>query len=189
MESKTSVKDTVFVSIFTALTVIGGYIAIPVGPVPIVLSNFIIILSGLLLGSKRGAAVAFTYLLLGALGLPVFSAGRSGIAHMAGPLGGYLLGYIPAAFITGLISEKGKHLFIKDILALSSGALAIYLLGVPWLKFSLDMLWKDAILAGMIPFLAGDAIKVSAAALIGVKMVQVVRGILNERTGHRDESA
>ena len=122
MESKISIKETVFVSVFTALTVIGGYIAIPLGPVPIVLSNFVILLSGLLMGSRKGAAVAFTYLLLGALGLPVFAGGASGLARIAGPTGGYLLGYLPAAFITGFISERGKRSLIKDILALSHDA-------------------------------------------------------------------
>ena len=180
MESKISVKETVFVSIFTALTVIGGYIVIPLGPVPIVLSNFIIILSGLLLGSKKGAAVAFTYLLLGALGLPVFSAGRSGIAHLAGPLGGYLLGYLPAAFITGFISEHGNRSFIRDLLALTVGALTIYAMGIPWLKLSLEMQWKDALLAGMLPFLIGDALKVTAAALIGIKMHTLIEDSLEK---------
>ena len=170
MKSKISVKETVLVSVFTALTVIGGYIAIPLGPVPIVLSNFVIILSGLLLGSRKGAAVAFTYLLLGTLGLPVFAGGASGLARILGPTGGYLLGYLPGAFISGLISEHGKKSLFKDFLALTAGALAIYAAGIPWLKLSLDMHWKDAFLAGMVPFLIGDALKVTAGALVGTRM-------------------
>ena len=180
MESKISVKETVFVSIFTALTVIGGYIAIPLGPVPIVLSNFVILLTGLLMGSKKGAAVAFTYLLLGALGLPVFAGGASGLARIAGPTGGYLLGYLPAAFITGLISEYGKRSFFRYLLALTAGTLTIYAAGIPWLKLSLNMLWKDAFLAGMLPFLIGDAIKVTAAALIGIKMHTLIEDSLDK---------
>lgn len=180
MESKISVKETVFVSIFTALTVIGGYIAIPLGPVPIVLSNFVIILSGLLMGSRKGAAVAFTYLLLGALGLPVFAGGASGLARIAGPTGGYLLGYLPAAFITGFISEHGNRSFFRDLLALTAGVLTIYAAGIPWLKLSLDMLWRDALLAGMLPFIIGDTLKVIAAALIGVKMHTLIEDSLNK---------
>jgi biotin transport system substrate-specific component len=170
LKSGISVKETVFISIFTALTVVGSYTIIPLGPVPLVLSNFVILLSGLLLGSKRAAAVAITYLLLGTLGLPVFSGGTSGLARILGPTGGYLLGYLPAAYITGLISEKGKRSIIRDTIALISGVLIIYASGIPWLKFTLEMQWKDAILAGMLPFLPGDAVKIIAAALIGIKM-------------------
>ena len=178
MESRISVKETVLISVFTAMTVIGGYIVIPLGPVPIVLSNFVILLSGLLLGSKKGAAVAFTYLLLGFLGLPVFAGGTSGLARLAGPTGGYLLGYLPAAFITGLISESGKRSIVKDAIALTAGALLIYAVGVPWLKLSLGMLWREAAIAGMIPFLIVDLIKVAAAALIGLRMHQLIDDFL-----------
>ncbi len=179
MESKISVRETVIVSIFTALTILGGYIAIPLGPVSMVLSNFVILLSGLLLGSRRGTAVAFTYLLLGTLGLPVFAGGTSGIAHIIGPTGGYLLGYLPAAFITGMISEYKKRSLIKDALALTSGALCIYALGLPWLKFSLDMSWINTLYAGMLPFLPGDAVKIIAAAVIGIKMHEPIQEFLH----------
>ena len=180
MDSKISVKETVIVSIFTAMTVLGGYIAIPLGTVSMVLSNFVILLSGLLLGSKRGTAVAFTYLLLGTLGLPVFAGGTSGIAHIIGPTGGYLFGYLPAAFITGLISQYKERSLKKDTLALICGALSIYALGIPWLKFSLAISWIKAISAGMLPFLIGDAIKVIAAALIGTKMHELIHEFLNK---------
>jgi len=182
MESKISVKETVIVSIFTAMTVLGGYIVIPLGPVSMVLSNFVILLSGLLLGSKRGTAVSFTYLLLGVLGLPVFAGGTSGIAHIIGPTGGYLLGYLPAAFITGLISEHKERLLKKDLLALICGALSIYALGIPWLKFSLDMSWIKAISAGMLPFLIGDAVKIIAAALISIKMHELIQEFLHKNS-------
>jgi len=185
MESKISVKETVIVSIFTAMTVLGGYIAIPLGPVPMVLSNFVILLSGLLLGSKRGTAVAFTYLLLGALGLPVFSGGTSGIAHIIGPTGGYLIGYLPAAFITGLISEYKKRSLKKDSVALIFGTFSIYAFGIPWLKFSLTMSWTNAISAGMLPFLIGDTIKIIAAALISIKMHEFIQEFLH-RNNHNE---
>ncbi len=182
MESKISVKETVIVSIFTAMTVLGGYIAIPLGPVSMVLSNFVILLSGLLLGSKRGTAVAFTYLLLGSLGLPVFAGGTSGIAHIIGPTGGYLIGYLPAAFITGLMSEYKKRSLFKDTIALIIGALSIYAFGIPWLKFSLGMSWIKAISAGMLPFLPGDAVKIIAAALISIKMHELIQEFLHKNS-------
>ncbi len=170
MEKPVSVKKTILISIFTALTVIGGYIAIPIGPVPIVLSNFMILLSAVLLGGKMGSAVALTYLILGLSGLPVFAGGTSGLAHLTGPTGGYLLAYLPAAFTAGAIANRGKHSLFKYFTALSAGALIIYIAGIPWLKFSLNMEWRKAIFAGMVPFLPGDLIKVTAGALIATKM-------------------
>ena len=186
MKQVLSVKETILISAFTALTVIGGYISIPLGPVPIVLSNFMILLSGVLLGKSKGSAVAFTYLLLGLLGLPVFAGGTSGFAHLAGPTGGYLLAYLPAAFIAGAISNHGKPSIIKNFTALTTGALIIYFMGVPWLKISLGLEWEKALFAGMLPFLPGDLIKVSAASLIAYKMRYLIdNSPISEKTADK----
>ena len=97
---------TAFASLFAALTAVGAYIAIPIGPVPIVLQNFFVYLTGLLLGSKWGATSVAVYLLAGICGLPVFAGGRGGIGHIIGPTGGYLIGFLPAVFVIGFIKEK-----------------------------------------------------------------------------------
>ena len=100
-------RMTVYASLLAALTAAGAYLAIPIGPVPIVLQNFFVFLSGLLLGSRWGFASISVYILVGACGLPIFSIGRGGIGHIMGPTGGYLIGFLPAVYIIGLISEKG----------------------------------------------------------------------------------
>lgn len=105
-----SVRSTVFAALFTALISVGAYLSIPVGPVPIVLQNFFVLLAGTMLGSSAGFSVVVTYLILGAIGLPVFHSGTGGIGIIMGPTGGYLLGYLPAVYITGLISEKERIL-------------------------------------------------------------------------------
>lgn len=160
--SHNSTRSTVFIAMFTALISVGAYIAIPAGPVPIVLQNFFVLLTGTLLGGYRGLSVVSTYLILGAAGLPVFHNGTGGIGIILGPTGGYLLGYIPAVFLTGIISGKegGKPLFIA--LGALSGAVVVYAIGVPWLKFVLRMPWRKAVSAGLLPFIAGDVIKVAA---------------------------
>lgn len=151
-----------FASLFTALIVVGAYLKIPLGPVPIVLANFFVILAGAVLGYRWAAASVGLYLLLGILGLPVF-AGGGGIAYLAGPTGGFLIGYLPGAVLAGVFTHTKKNNFILDLTGLLTGALVIYILGVPWLKVSLEMSWADAVTKGMLPYLPGDAVKVAAA--------------------------
>ena len=111
LESRSlSIRGTVAGAAFTALTAVGAYISIPIGPVPIVLQNFFVILAGLLLGPVRGLVSVTVYLLIGAVGLPVFAGGTGGIGHFFGPTGGYLVGFLPAVFLTGLISHGALKL-------------------------------------------------------------------------------
>ncbi len=156
----------VLASLMAALTAVGAYIFIPIGPVPIVLSTLFVLLSGLLLGSRWGLASMGLYLLVGAIGMPVFSGGKGGFAHFFGPTGGYLFGYVLASWFTGLISEHSRGLIVLDILAVLVGSLVIYSLGVPWLKMVTQMSWQKATIAGMVPFLIGDAVKASAALVL-----------------------
>ena len=156
----------VLASLMAALTAVGAYIHVPIGPVPIVLSTLFVLLSGLLLGSRWGLASICLYLFVGAMGLPVFSGGRGGIAHFLGPTGGYLFGYVLAAWVTGLISEHFRGLLPWDVLAVVLGSLVIYALGVPWLRIVTPMSWTKTLMVGVIPFLIGDAIKASVAVIL-----------------------
>jgi biotin transport system substrate-specific component len=159
-------RMVVLTSLMAALTAVGAYIHVPIGPVPIVLSTLFVLLSGLLLGSRWGLASMGLYLLVGAIGMPVFYGGKGGLAHFFGPTGGYLFGYLLASWITGLISERSRGLLMLDILAVLAGSLAIYSLGVPWLKMVTQMSWPKALIMGMVPFLIGDAVKASVALIL-----------------------
>jgi len=167
----------VLASLMAALTAVGAYIHVPIGPVPIVLSTLFAILSGLLLGSRWGLASMGLYLLVGAIGMPVFAGGKGGFAHFFGPTGGYLFGYVVAAWITGFISERSHSLLILDILAVIIGSLVIYALGVPWLKMITQMSWPKTFMVGVIPFLIGDAIK----ACVVVVLARSARPILKRQ--------
>jgi len=156
----------VLASLMAALTAVGAYIHVPIGPVPIVLSTLFVLLTGLLLGSRWGLASMGLYLLVGAIGIPVFAGGRGGLAHFFGPTGGYLLGYLVSAWVTGVISEHSRGLLILEILAVLIGSLAIYGIGVPWLKMVTQMSWTKTLMVGMVPFLIGDAIKASVAVIL-----------------------
>jgi biotin transport system substrate-specific component len=163
----------VLASLMAALTAVGAYIHVPIGPVPIVLSTLFAILSGLLLGSRWGLASMGLYLLVGAIGMPVFAGGKGGFAHFFGPTGGYLFGYVVAAWITGFISERSRGLLVLDILAVVVGSLTIYTLGVPWLKMVTQMSWPKTFMVGVIPFLIGDAMK-AAVALVLARSVRPI---------------
>src|SRR3989339_593879 len=129
MNSSRELRMTVYASLLAAMTAAGAYVAIPIGPVPIVLQNFFVFLTGLLLGSRWGAAGVAVYLLAGACGLPVFAGGTGGIGRLLGPTGGYLLGYLAAAYVIGLITEKAKRHWLVDVAAMIAGTLVIYAAG------------------------------------------------------------
>jgi biotin transport system substrate-specific component len=167
-------RRTVLASLMAALAAVGAYLYVPVGPVPIVLTTLFVLLSGLLLGSRWGLISMGLYLLIGAMGLPVFAGGRGGFPHFLGPTGGYLLGYLLSAWVTGMISERAQGLLIREIAAVVAGGLAVYLPGVSWLKVVTRMSWTQALMLGMVPFLIGDAMKASVALMLA----RAVRPIL-----------
>jgi len=171
----------VLASLMAALTAVGAYIHVPIGPVPIVLSTLFVLLSGLLLGSDWGMASMGLYLLVGAIGIPVFAGGKGGLAHFFGPTGGYLLGYVLASWITGFISERSPGLLMLDILAVLIGSLVIYGLGVPWLKLVTQMSWTKTLTVGVVPFLIGDVVKASVALVLARAIRPVLkRQLINE---------
>ncbi|MFP4382815.1 MAG: biotin transporter BioY [Spirochaetia bacterium] len=169
-------------SLFAALTAAGAYIAVPLpgSPVPLVLQNLFVLASGMILGPVWGFMSILIYLTVGALGLPVFSGGSGGLAHLAGPTGGYLLSFPLASLITGLISSLRGKIPGKTIMAGAAGALVIYAVGVTWLKIRTGWGWTASLTAGMLPFLPGDLIKILGAA-------GIARAVQPWFTGRRDE--
>jgi biotin transport system substrate-specific component len=163
MTPNPNLQKLVLAALIAALTAAGAYMAIPIGPVPIVLQSLFVILSGLVLGSRWAAASMAIYLLAGFIGLPVFAGGSGGLAKFLGPTGGYLVGFLLAAYLIGLVAERsGGRLWI-NLLGLVAGSLLIYLCGVAWLKTILDISLEKALAMGMWPFLPGDALKIAAA--------------------------
>ncbi|MFO7989407.1 MAG: biotin transporter BioY [Desulfotignum sp.] len=181
-ETKTAVSQTdslrpmVHAALFVALISVGAFIAIPIGPVPIVLQNMFVLLAGLLLGPVWGTACVAVYLLVGMAGLPVFAGGTSGIGKLFGPTGGYLLGYLPAVLVTGALSRFLGKTGFRDILAMIAGSAVLYSIGVPWLKLAFSLSWGQAVSMGLAPFLLGDAVKLAGAVIIAKK----IRPLLKE---------
>ncbi len=162
-------KGMILCALFAALTAVGALIAIPLPftPVPITLQIFFTFLAGALLGKYLGALSQLIYLLLGVVGLPVFAKGSSGIGVLLGPSGGYLVGFIPAAFLVGYLLERREKPPLGLIfLAMVVGLLAIYLPGVGWLMWVAKLNLVKGLLLGVLPFLPGDAVKIVVGALI-----------------------
>ena len=174
--SAQQLKRMVYAALMAALTAAGAYIAIPVGPVPIVLQNLFIMLAGLLLGGRWGLISVAVYLLAGAVGLPVFAGGTGGVGKFVGPTGGYLLGFAAAAYLIGLISESGRGRVAIDVMAMIAGTLIIYAFGVSWLKVVTGMSFSKALTVGMLPFLIGDALKIAAAIPIARALRPMMHG-------------
>jgi biotin transport system substrate-specific component len=175
MDASNQLRMMVYASLFAALTAVGAFLAIPIGPVPIVLQNMFVYLAGLLLGSRWGLASVGVYLLAGACGLPVFAGGLGGIGRIVGPTGGYLIGYLPTVYVIGKISARAHQRVVSDVLAMICGTAALYACGVTWLKIVTGMTPAKALAAGMFPFLIGDALKIAAAAAIARALRPVVR--------------
>lgn len=136
-------------------------IPLPFTPVPLTGQTYGVLLVGAALGSKRGAASLLLYILEGGLGLPFLAAGKSG--WPAGPTGGYLIGFVAAAFAVGWLAERGwDRRFGNAVLAMLIGEALIYVFGVPWLAAFVGI--NDSISLGLLPFIPGDAVKLLIAA-------------------------
>ncbi len=153
----------------TFCTALGAYIAIPLPftPVPVTLQTFFVLLSGAILGARLGAASQVLYIALGAAGLPVFSMGRVGAAFLFGVTGGYLIGFVVAAFLMGkILSGPAKAGLLRGLTAMLVGEAAILLLGATHLAFVCHTGIVGALSQGVAPFLPGDAVKLAVAFAI-----------------------
>ncbi len=141
------------------------FIPLPFTPVPVTLQTLTVLLAGVLLGSRRGAAAAVVYVGAGALGLPLFAAGGAGLARLAGPTGGYLLGFIAAAFAAGWLAERGLDRRVATmVIAMLAGNAVIYACGLPWLALYVGL--GNVLALGLVPFIVGDALKILFAAAV-----------------------
>ena len=163
-------RDLTLTGIMAALLCIVGPLTVPVGPVPLSLATFAVYLSGAILGWKRGTAAVALYLLIGLAGLPVFSAFSGGFQKLAGVTGGYLIGYLFCALITGLGSSgspvQRKLSALPLIFRMIAGTAVLYAFGTAWFVFQTGKTAGAALVLCVLPFLAGDAAKIAAAALI-----------------------
>jgi len=141
------------------------YFPLPFSPVPITGQTFAVLLLAALYGHNRGGLTVLTYLILGIAGRPVFASGTFGIATIIGPTGGYLVGFLPAAYIVGFLSKKGWDRKVwTTATSMIIGNVVIYLAGTTWLSRFVG--WDNVLQTGLIPFLIGDGAKIVLATLL-----------------------
>ncbi|MCQ2540662.1 MAG: biotin transporter BioY [Lachnospiraceae bacterium] len=154
-------------ALFTALMCIFGPIALPIGPVPISLTNLIIYIAVFLVGTKLGTLSYVVYLILGAIGLPVFSGYAGGLGKLSGPTGGYLIGFIPMAIISGIAVKKFMKKKYMIAILMVVATLLDYALGTMWFVFMMKCEVWYALTVCVFPFLLGDAAKIAVAIILG----------------------
>lgn len=155
------------VALMAAVLCILGPLALPVGPVPISLATLGVLLAAYILGPLKGTASCLIYLALGAVGLPVFSGFQGGLAKIAGPTGGYLLGYIFLALIAGWFIHRFYDKVWLQLVGMCLGTAVLYAFGTLWLAHVAGLTFMEALAAGVLPFIAGDVIKMVISIVLG----------------------
>lgn len=167
MRKKIDVKTLVLCGLFAAMTAVCSQLAIPTGfAEPINLALFSVYLAGGLLGPVYATVSQLCYLLLGAVGLPVFAQMTGGISILVGPSGGYLIGYAAAAWLTGFLCRRLQGKWWHNTIAMVAGLFACYALGTVWFMALMGLGLWESLLMCVIPYLPGDVIKIMMAVLL-----------------------
>lgn len=180
---RTLVTDVALVVGFAALTAAAAQLTfhLPWTPVPITGQTFAVLASGTVLGVKRGGLSQLLYVVVGALGAPVYASGAGGWSAATGATGGYLIGFVLAAALVGALADRRQdRSLLTSIPAMLAGSAVVYAIGVPWLAWKLGVSGTKAVELGMAPFLIGDAVKLVAAGALAPGAWRFVRRTRDE---------
>ncbi len=166
MNERTKTKQYILCALFVAFSAICAQLVIPIQPVPITLGTLAILMAGAMLGPKYGALAVLIYVLLGLVGVPVFSMGRAGVGIIAGPSGGFVMGWVLVAAATGFVAEKLGKSYTSLVIAMVVGTIVCYITGVAWFMFLTGTGLWPALVACMFPFLPGDTAKIIVGAFL-----------------------
>ena len=167
MEKKLTTYQMAVTALMAAVICVLGPLTVPIGAVPISLANFVICLTAWLLGPKFGTLSVAVYLCIGLIGVPVFSGYGAGLAKIAGPTGGYLVGYLMLALIGGLFIEKSNGNPVVSGIGLVLGDAACYVLGTAWFVFQMQCELGYALSVCVYPFIALDLAKIVVSCVVG----------------------
>lgn len=156
-------SDAVGVLLGVAALAVSARVSIPIWPVPVTGQTLAVLLVGALLGPRRGLLSVSSYLAAGAMGAPVFAVG-AGLAYMAGPTGGYLIGFLPAAALAGILTQRWGDRRAGLAAALTIPTAVILIFGLAWLWMFVPT--SELLMEGLIPFLPGEVLKIAAAGLV-----------------------
>ncbi len=173
-------------ALFAAILCILSPITVPIGPVPVTLATFAVMLSGVVLGWEQGVISVLVYILLGICGMPVFSGGGAGFGVVVGPTGGYLWSYLFMAAIAGLVSAVPVKNYVLKVLMSALGCVlgtaVCYFCGTVQFMAVADYSLKEAMAVCVLPFIPFDLIKIACAAIVGVSVREILKkqGFLNK---------
>ena len=171
-----TVKNLVFCALMAALIVVFAQVQIPLpGLVPISLATFGVMMSGLLLGWHWGAVAVAVYILLGAVGVPVFAGFKGGLSALMGPTGGYIIGYLPYAVLAGLSYPALQEKYWGRCVLLALGTAACYILGTAWFIHVTGRTLAESLSLCVLPFLPGDAAKVFLSAFLAPRLRKAIK--------------
>lgn len=165
-----SIQNNAAIALMTAIICIVGPLTLPIGPVPISLTPFTICISVYVLGKKRGTIACALYLLIGLIGLPVFSGYSAGPAVLFGPTGGYLIGYVVMSFISGHFIDRFSGGYAASFIGMVIGLAALYVIGTLWLSYSTQMSLAASFAAGVAPFILFDLLKIVLSIVVGSRL-------------------
>ena len=164
-----------FIALSTAITCILGPLSIPIGPVPISLTILAIFISVYAIGTKRAMISLLLYMLIGFVGIPVFSNFKGGFNVLIGPTGGYIIGFVFVVLCSGFAIERFEDKVYMHIIGMAVGTILCYIVGTSWLAYQGNMTFWEALLAGVIPFIPADAIKIAIAAIAGPRLRKALK--------------
>lgn len=174
-----SVRETVFVAVMAAVMCVFAPLSIPMGAVPLSLATLVVYLDGALLGKAKGCAAVIVYIFIGLAGVPVFSGFIGGLAAVTGITGGYIIGYIPCAYITALFAQRFGGRILAMAAGMVLGTAALYIFGTAWYMLLTGAEIAAALAACVIPFLAGDAVKIAAACALAAPLRKKLLPVMN----------
>lgn len=165
--NKSKAYQLAIIGIMAAVISILGPLSLPIGLIPISLTTFAILMAVYTLGMKKGTISVFIYILLGLVGLPVFSGFSSGPAKLLGPTGGYIIGYVFMALAAGFFIDRYFNKWYMCCIGMVISTAFCYGIGTTWLAYQANISASAALTAGVIPFIPGDLIKIILALVIG----------------------
>ena len=167
-----NIKKTALIGILSAIICVFSPFSIPAGAIPVSLSTFAIYIISCSVNKKYSVPSVAVYILIGAIGLPVFSSFTGGLQCITGYTGGYIIGYIPCAFIIAWMTDKFENTKIIYPLSMVAGTCVCYLFGITWYMHKAECGFSQAAAVCILPFIIGDMIKIAAASCIGITLKQ-----------------
>jgi biotin transport system substrate-specific component len=167
-QQQLKLRMMIVTALFAAIIGVLAQLTIPLPLVPITGQTLAIGLAATILGPRYGMLSVILYLIIGSAGVPVFAEFSGGLSKLIGPTGGYLVGFIPTAFLIGWIMEKSSYTFVNAMIANTLGMLVTLTFGTVWLKVAMELTWAAALTGGFTPFIIVGLIKAALASWIGI---------------------